>query len=58
MAFGVITRLRVGLATLRDSPKPMLDMIYLSRVPVKGPEAKLRGGCEGEGAFAGTHLSC
>jgi len=55
MAFGVITRLRVGLASLRDSPKPMFDIIYLSRVPVKDPEAKLKRGCEAEGAFTGTH---
>ncbi len=25
-------------------------MFNPSRVPVKGPEAKLKGGCEGEGA--------
>ena len=58
-AFGVITRLRVGLASLRDSPKPRLDIIFaflvLARVPVIGPEAKLKGGCEAEGAFTGTH---
>ncbi len=29
-------------------------MIYPFRVPVKGPEAKLKGGCEAEGAFTGT----
>ncbi len=26
-------------------------VVNLSRVPVKGPEAKLKGGCEGEGAI-------
>jgi len=51
---GAITRLRVELASLRDPPKPRGIYIYSSRVPVKGPEAKLKGGCEGEGAFAGT----
>ena len=29
--------------------------MILAKVPVKGPEAKLKGGCEGEGAFTGTH---
>ena len=28
--------------------------IHYARVPVKGPEAKLKGSCEGEGAFTGT----
>jgi len=59
---GVITRLRVGLALLRDSPKPR-PYINLS---IQGsghgigisPEAKLKGGCEGEGAFDGTRLLC
>jgi hypothetical protein len=31
-----------------------LVCIYPFRVLVKGPEAKLKGGCEDEGAFAGT----
>jgi len=30
--------------------------IHSSRVSVKGPEAKLKGGCEAEGAFTGTLL--
>jgi hypothetical protein len=38
-----ITRLRVRLASLRDSPKSRLIYIYCYRVPVKSPEAKLKG---------------
>jgi len=34
---GVITRLRVGLAPLRDSPKPRPEYIYTSRVPATVP---------------------
>jgi hypothetical protein len=33
----------VGLASLRDSPKPRPVVKYLFRVPVKGSEAKLKG---------------
>jgi hypothetical protein len=44
-------------ASLRDSPKPWLDIVYLFKVPVKSPEAKLKGGCEGEGHFTGNNLT-
>jgi hypothetical protein len=37
---------------IHQNPGP--EYIYLFRVPVKGSEAKLKGGCEAEGAFAGT----
>jgi len=44
----------VRLASLRDPPKTRPFIFNPSRVPAKDPEAKLKGGCEAEGSFAGT----
>ncbi len=49
---GVITRLRNPLlASLRDSPKPRLEIFLFITGSGKSPEAKRERRCEAEGAF-------